>query len=361
MKIIIAGGGTGGHLFPAVAVGEEIMRERTDTEVLFVGTSAGLEAKWLPKSGHRYELFPVHGIRGHGVLGRVRAALEFLRAIGMARALVARVRPDVIVGAGGYASAPIGVTAILARIPLVLMEQNTLPGLSNKILWRFANRICVGFNDAAGYFSGAKVEVTGNPVRFEYRSGPRSGNPGQTQILVLGGSTGAHRLNIGVLSAFKIYGKSVINLNVVHQTGEADEVLVRQGYKELPVRAEVVAFIDDMPSALEAADLVIARGGAMTVTDIALAARPAIFVPYPFHKDMQQLHNARVLEEIGGAKIVLDDDRVGENLARAMETMLADRAQLIEIGQRAHQAAHPDAARRIARVCFEVAGAGQGA
>jgi UDP-N-acetylglucosamine--N-acetylmuramyl-(pentapeptide) pyrophosphoryl-undecaprenol N-acetylglucosamine transferase len=353
MKVIIAGGGTGGHLFPAVALGEEMMRERPDTEVLFVGTSAGMEARWLPKSGLRYELFPVHGIRGHGAAARAIAAVEFARAIGMAREVVKRVRPDVIVGAGGYASAPIGVAAILARIPLVLMEQNTLPGLSNKLLWRFASRICVGFADAAAYFRGKKVEVTGNPVRAEFRPAPRPAD-GQTQILVLGGSTGAHRLNIGVVKAFKIFGKSVINLTVVHQTGEADVGLVRQGYQELPLQAEVVPFIDDVPSALERADLVIARGGAMTITDIALAARPAIYVPYPFHKDMQQLHNARVIERAGGGAIVLDDDKIGENLAREIDVMLQNPRELIEMGRRAHRIARPDAASRIANVCFEV-------
>jgi len=355
MKFIIAGGGTGGHLFPAVALGEEIMRERADSDVLFVGTSSGLEAKWLPKSSYRFHLFDVHGIRGHGLTGRVRAAIEFVRAIGLARALVARERPDVIVGAGGYASAPIGVAAILARIPLVLMEQNTIPGLSNKILWRFARKICVGFRETAAYFSIGKVEVTGNPVRFAYRSAPRSLDD-KNQILVLGGSTGAHRLNIGVVSAFKICAKSVINLHVVHQTGEADEAVVRQGYSDLPVRAEVVPFIDDIPAALERADLVIARAGAMTVTDIALSARPAIFVPYPFHKDMQQLHNARVLERLGGATIVLDDAKLADNLAREIESMLQDRTRLIGMGQKSHLGVQPDAARRIARVCFDLAG-----
>ncbi len=360
MKFIIAGGGTGGHLFPAVALGEEIMRERSESEVLFVGTSSGMEARWLPKSGYRFELFDVHGIRGHGLMGRVQAVIEFVRAIRLARALVARERPDVIVGAGGYASAPVGVAAILARIPIVLMEQNTIPGLSNKILWRFAKKICVGFRETAVYFSIGKVEVTGNPVRFEYRSAPRTMDD-KTQILVLGGSTGAHRLNLGVVNAFKICAKSVINLHVVHQTGEADEVLVRQGYSDLPVRAEVVAFIDDIPAALERADLVIARAGAMTVTDIALSARPAIFVPYPFHKDMQQLHNARVLERLGGATIVLDDAKLADNLAREVETMLKDRSRLAEIGQKAHQGVHPDAARRVARVCFDLAGMEQAA
>src|SRR5215469_1554140 len=351
MKVIIAGGGTGGHLFPAVALGEEMMRERPDTEVLFVGTSAGMEARWLPKSGLRFELFPVHGIRGHGQVARALASVEFARATMMARAVVRRVRPDVIIGAGGYASAPIGVAAVLARVPLVLMEQNTLPGLSNKLLWRFASRICVGFEEAAAYFKGKRVEVTGNPVRSEFRPALRQVD-GQTQILVLGGSTGAHRLNIGVLKAFEICAKSVINLAVVHQTGEADVELVRQGYQELPLQAQVVPFIDDVPSALERAGLVIARAGAMTITDIALAARPAVYVPYPFHKDRQQLHNAGVIERVGGGAIVLDDDKLGENLAREVTTMLQNPAKLIEMGKRAHQVAHPNAATRIAKVCF---------
>jgi UDP-N-acetylglucosamine--N-acetylmuramyl-(pentapeptide) pyrophosphoryl-undecaprenol N-acetylglucosamine transferase len=355
MKVIIAGGGTGGHLFPAVALGEELVRERPGTEVLFVGTSAGLEAKWFPGRNYRYELFDVHGLRGHSVGERMRALGEFVRAIRLARAALRKFRPDLVVSAGGYASAPMAVAAILARVPIVLMEQNTRPGLSNRMLWRFARKVCVGFSDTAARFSPAKVAVTGNPVRSTYRTEHAPTWSRSFQILVLGGSSGAHRLNLGALGAFKILGKSVINWTVVHQTGEADAGLVRDSYQQLGCTAEVAPFIDDISAALHRADLVVARAGAMTVTDIALAARPAIFVPYPFHRDMQQLHNARVLERRGGATIVADDEHLVENLAREVKRLLEDRAILEEMGQRAHEAAIPDAARRVAQVCFEVA------
>jgi UDP-N-acetylglucosamine--N-acetylmuramyl-(pentapeptide) pyrophosphoryl-undecaprenol N-acetylglucosamine transferase len=355
MKVIIAGGGTGGHLFPAVALGEEMMRERPALDVLFVGTSAGLEAKWLPKSGYKYELFEMHGIRGHSALERARASVEFVRAIGLATSLVRRFHPSIIVSAGGYASASMGAAAILTRTPLVLMEQNTRPGLVNRTLSRFAKKICVGFSDGAGYFSATKVVVTGNPTRFRYLPDRSSRDSDQLQILVLGGSSGAHRLNIGVVGAFKIYGKSVINLTVVHQTGEADEELVRSAYREIGFAAEVVPFIDDVATALHRADLVIARSGAMTVTDIALGARAAIFVPYPFHKDLQQVHNARVIEKRGGAIIVRDDEQLASNLARELEALIRNPERLDEMGVRAHQEAHPDAARHIAKICFEVA------
>ncbi len=355
MKVIIAGGGTGGHLFPAVALGEEMTRERPETEVLYVGTSTGLEARWLPASGYRYELFHVHGLRGRGLGSRIKSLVEFARAVALARSLTARVKPDVVVCAGGYASAPIGVAAILGRIPLVLMEQNTRPGLSNRMLSRFARKICVGFEETASAFNASKVVTTGNPVRFVFDPAPRPKIEGPIQILVLGGSSGAHRLNIGVLEAFKICANHVINLAVVHQTGEADEELVRAGYRSLPLKAEVAPFIDDIAGALKGADLVIARAGAMAVTEIALAARPAIFVPYPFHQDRQQEHNAHVIERLGGAVIVQDDDLLPQNLARELERISSDSAALSTMGQKTHQAAKPNAARDIARVCFELA------
>jgi UDP-N-acetylglucosamine--N-acetylmuramyl-(pentapeptide) pyrophosphoryl-undecaprenol N-acetylglucosamine transferase len=297
----------------------------------------------------------MHGIRGHSAIERARASVEFVRAIGLAVSLVRRFRPSIVVSAGGYASASMGAAAIMTRTPLVLMEQNTRPGLANRMMSRFADRICVGFSDSAAYFSSSKVAVTGNPTRFQYRPDRSRREGGQLQILVLGGSSGAHRLNIGVVGAFKICGKSVINLNIVHQTGEADEVLVRSAYRDMGLAAEVTPFIDDVADALHRADLVVARSGAMTVTDIALGARAAIFVPYPFHKDLQQLHNARVIEKRGGAIIVGDDEQLASNLARELDALTRNPARLDEMGLRAHQAAHPDAARHVARICFEVA------
>ena len=355
MKVIIAGGGTGGHLFPAVALGEELIRERPGTEVLYVGTRYGFEAKWFPNRGYRYELFDVHGLMGgRGAMARAKSIIEMARAILLSRATLKKFAADLVVTAGGYASAPMGVAAILSRVPLILMEQNATPGFSNRMLWRFADRICVGFEDVAGYFNPAKVVVTGNPIRYVPQPDRSRKSGDHFQILVLGGSTGAHRLNLGVLKAFKIWRNSVINFEVAHQTGEADEVLVRAEYGNLSLNAKVLPFIDDIAGALHRCDLVIARAGANTLTDIALAARPAIFVPYPFHRDRQQEQNAKVLERVGGAVTVIDDDNLAPNLACEMERLTANPQLLIEMGNKAHNAVPADAAARIARVCFDL-------
>jgi UDP-N-acetylglucosamine--N-acetylmuramyl-(pentapeptide) pyrophosphoryl-undecaprenol N-acetylglucosamine transferase len=357
MKVIIAGGGTGGHLFPAVALGEELVRERPDTAVLYVGTRYGFEAKWLPKTQHRYELYDVHGLLGgRGAMARVKSIGELAKAIVLARATLKRFGADLVAIAGGYASAPMGLAAILSRTPLVLMEQNTTPGFSNRMLWRFADKICVAFAATAAHFNPATVVVTGIPVRYQPRTDRRPISDSPLQILVLGASTGAHRLNLGVLNAFKIWRNSVIKFNVTHQTGEADEELVRAEYRKLPIKAEVTAFIDDVPSALVGSDLVVARSGGGTVTDVALAARPAIFVPYPFHRDRQQFHNARVIERAGGAVIVNDDENLGANLAREIERLASNRALLLAMGDKANAAVPSDAARKVAEVCFEIVG-----
>jgi UDP-N-acetylglucosamine--N-acetylmuramyl-(pentapeptide) pyrophosphoryl-undecaprenol N-acetylglucosamine transferase len=352
MKVIIAGGGTGGHLFPAVAVGEELCLERPDTAVLYVGATNGLEARWLPQQGLPHELLQVRGWTGKDPLTRLRALREFASAVGRALRLIRSFGANLVVGAGGYASAPVAVAALLRRTPLVLLEQNVRPGLSNRILWRFARKICVGFPDSAAAFSTAKAAVTGNPVRFIFRpSTPREGAC-PLQILVLGGSTGAHRLNIGVLNAFKNCRKSVIKLNLIHQTGEADVRMVVDGYNELGREAKVVPFIEDIAEALIAADIVVARSGAMAVTEIALAGRPAIFVPYPFHRDRQQELNARVIERRGGAVIIRDDEHLGESLADELFALAANPARMRAMGAAAAGAAMPDAAAKIAAICF---------
>ncbi len=355
MKVIIAGGGTGGHLFPAVALGEELVRERPDTEVLYVGTRYGFEAKWLPKTNYHYELYDVHGLLGgRGALARMKSIAELAKAIVLARATLKRFGADLVVIAGGYASAPMGLAAILSRTPLVLMEQNTTPGFSNRMLRRFAEKICVAFEVSAAHFSPSKVVVTGIPVRYQPQADRKPISDSPLQILVLGASTGAHRLNLGVLNAFKIWRNSVIKFAVTHQTGEADEELVRAEYQKLPLQADVTAFIDDVPGVLSRADLVVARSGGGTVTDVALAARPAIFVPYPFHRDRQQFHNAHVIERAGGAVIVNDDDDLGANLAREIERLGSNPKLLREMGDKAHGAVPSNAAQKIAQVCFDV-------
>jgi UDP-N-acetylglucosamine--N-acetylmuramyl-(pentapeptide) pyrophosphoryl-undecaprenol N-acetylglucosamine transferase len=353
-KAIIAGGGTGGHLFPAVAVGEGMQRLRPDADVVFVGASNGMEAKWLPRSGLRYELLHVRGFTGKSPMTRVRALLEFQRALRRAHGLLRSFTPDIVVSAGGYASAPIAVAAIIAATPLILLEQNTRPGLANRMLWRFARKICVGFDDAARAFDPAKVQVTGNPVRFSKMPQPVQSHAGPLRILVLGGSSGAHRLNLGVLGACKILGEAGAHLTITHQTGEADASLVEDSYRTIGREAKVVPFIDDIATALNDADLIIARAGAMTVSEIALAGRAAIFVPYPFHRDHQQEHNARVLVREGGAVIIPDDGHLGQNLAARLKQLSAHWECIQEMGHRASQVGISDAAERIANLCFKI-------
>ena len=358
--MIVAGGGTGGHLFPAIAVGDEIMRQRPDAEVLFVGTSAGMEAKWFLSRSYKYELFDMHGVRGHGLAERALAVRQFALALRLAVSLLRRFQPNVVIAAGGYASAPVGCAAVILRIPLVLLEQNATPGLSNRLLWRFAKKICVGFPElAAAGFSPAKVVVTGNPIRFRIEPGRPRDPDAPIQILVLGGSSGAHRLNLGVVNAIRKWKNTVIKLRVAHQSGEADRDAVRAAYDECGVCARVSPFIENVAQAMSCADLIVARSGGNTVSEVALAGKPAIFVPYPFHRDQQQLHNAKVLERAGAALIVRDDDELGDKLLAAIEGLLRDRSQLAKMGLAARTVAKPEAAAHVAQVCLEMAATGE--
>ncbi|HKD65507.1 MAG TPA: undecaprenyldiphospho-muramoylpentapeptide beta-N-acetylglucosaminyltransferase [Candidatus Binataceae bacterium] len=353
MKMVISGGGTGGHLSPALALGEELKRMRPDAELRFIGTSAGLDRQFLSRSGFPYELLDVGGVAGHSVREMPIALLKMVKATFRARALLKVWKPELVVGVGGYASMPAAVAALSLRIPLLLMEQNTRPGLTNRVLARFARRICVAFEDTLPLLPRSKVQLTGNPVRFTPVNKPHQ-QPGLFSILVLGGSSGAHRLNLGALKAFEILNKDVMKFQIVHQTGAADEGLVRSAYQQAGIEADVVSFIYTMAEAFAQADLVVARSGAMTVSEIALAGCPAIFVPYPFHRDRQQEHNARTLERQGGALIVPDDEKLGENLARAIRDLAADRPRLNAMAERAEHAAKPDAAAAIAKACLEI-------
>jgi UDP-N-acetylglucosamine--N-acetylmuramyl-(pentapeptide) pyrophosphoryl-undecaprenol N-acetylglucosamine transferase len=354
MKVVISGGGTGGHLSPALALGEELRRIRPEIELLFIGTRAGLDQQFLSRSGFAYELLDVGGVAGHGAREVPAALVRMIKAIVAARHLLKVWQPGLVVGVGGYASMPAAVAALSLRIPLLLMEQNTRPGLTNRVLAHFARRICVAFEDTVAWLPRAKVQLTGNPVRFSPIHKPRP-QADPFSILVLGGSSGAHRLNLGALKCFEILNKDVIKIRIVHQTGTADESLVRSGYQQAGIEAEVVPFIYTMAEAFAQADLVVARAGAMTVSEVALAARPAIFVPYPFHRDHQQEHNARTLERLGAALIVPDDDRLGDNLARAIRDLAGDRPKLEQMAQAAQRAAKPDAAATIAKACLELA------
>ncbi len=356
MRVVIAGGGTGGHLFPAVAVAEELLRQRVESQVLLVGSREGFEAKWLARHEFSYELLDVSGWTGHTTRERVNALIKFFRATKQAQAFLKQFDADLVVGCGGYVSLPTAVAAVLSRIPLVLMEQNARPGLANRIMGRFAHAICVGFEPAAAFFPRSKVWVTGNPVRFkpQRQSNEEESRQRPFRLLILGGSSGAHRLNVAVMAMFEKITDYVRDFSIVHQTGAADEQLVKEHYARLGLNARVSAFLDEIAGELAAADLIISRAGAMAVSEIALMGKPAIFVPYPFHRDRQQELNARIVEQKGGAVILRDDQQLPEMLARELTALAGDRQRLVEMGKRAQSVARPDAACAIARICADI-------
>ena len=353
---MFAGGGTGGHLFPGIAVAEAARRRDPRAEVLFVGSERGIESRAVPASGFPLEALPITPLRGQGACKKIAALGAFAAALFRARAVVAHFAPDAVIGLGGYASAPPVVAARLSRRPILLLEQNARPGLTTRCLARVADRVCVSFPETAGHFRAGKAVITGNPIRWQAGSaadvsGPidASGQSGERRgftILVFGGSAGARRLNQAGPAMRAALG-DLPDLRVIHQTGSSAEEEVRQAYAALNAHAEVHAFIADMSTAYSAADLVICRAGATTVAEIAGLGKPAILVPYPYAADDHQRANAQSLARAGAACMVLDAEATGERLAAEVRALRASPERLAEMRRRVRQFGRPDAAERV--------------
>jgi UDP-N-acetylglucosamine--N-acetylmuramyl-(pentapeptide) pyrophosphoryl-undecaprenol N-acetylglucosamine transferase len=350
---MIAGGGTGGHLFPGIAVAETLRCRDPEGAILFVGSARGLEARVVPETGFALETLPIAPLRGQKVAARVRALAALGAATWRSRRLLARFAPDAVIGLGGYASAPAVVAARLAGTPIVLLEQNARPGITTRALARLADRVCVSFPESATRFSAARAVVTGNPVRWRAPAEPAaaSGRAGFT-ILVFGGSAGARRLNTAapaLLAGLAAMG----DVRLIHQTGVADEAAVRAAYAgTAPV--EVHAFIADMGRAYAAADLVICRAGATTVAELAGLGKPAILVPYPFAADDHQRANAEALVRVGAARMVLDAEATGERLAAEARELRTTPGALDTMARSIRAFARPDAADRIVDTVVEL-------
>jgi UDP-N-acetylglucosamine--N-acetylmuramyl-(pentapeptide) pyrophosphoryl-undecaprenol N-acetylglucosamine transferase len=349
-RIAIAGGGTGGHLFPGLAVADALATR--GVAVSFVGTAGGIEARVVPAAGYPLSLLPGRQLRGGGMrraaAGLAVAAGAALRAV----ALLGTLRPSVVVGVGGYASVAVVVAATIRRIPTLLLEQNVVPGAANRLLARLARRVCVGFAESMGSFPPGRAVHTGNPVRAGLlRPRPGRERPG---LLVFGGSGGAHRLNQAAVEALRLLGPAGARLEVIHQTGAADLEAVRSGYAalRLPVRAE--PFIADMGAAYASADLVVSRAGAMTCAELTAVGLPAILVPYPYAADDHQRRNAEVLVAAGAAEMILDAELTPERLASTVRALLDDPDRRAAMGARARSLGRPDAAARVAEECLQL-------
>jgi len=351
--MIVAGGGTGGHLFPGLAVAETVAG-RAGGAVLFVGSSFGIEARVIPRTTFSFHALPIRGVRGRGVRGLLQLAWQLPTAIASAWRVLGSFRAHVVLGVGGYASFPVVAAAWLRRVPSVLLEQNAHPGLANRVLSRLAARVCTMFPEAHAYFPATKVVLTGNPVRrlIGAERVPRSG----FTLLVFGGSQGAHRINEALMAAAPALRGAIAGLRILHQTGAADRAEVERQYREAGASAEVQEFIDDMGTAYAAADLVVCRAGATTVAELTSLGKPAILVPYPFAADDHQRANASVLAARGAAVMILDRDLSGDGLARMVTELANDRARLAAMASAARALAIPDAAERVVEVCREVVG-----
>jgi UDP-N-acetylglucosamine--N-acetylmuramyl-(pentapeptide) pyrophosphoryl-undecaprenol N-acetylglucosamine transferase len=346
-RIMVAAGGTGGHVFPGLALADAL-QQRWSCEVVFVGTPRGIESKVIPPRGYRLELLDVEPMKGGGVARAIRggsiAAWQSLRAM----ALVARERPAAFVSIGGYAAGPIGVACIAGFVPFALVEPNGHPGLTNRLLAPFADRVFVAWPHLSSLGRKGRARVEGVPLRAAFRPKAPESHDG-LHLLVLGGSQGARALNERVPEAVARLGLMRDRLHVVHQCGKNAEA-VEAAYRHAGFASvQVVPFIDDVAAAIANADLIVGRAGAVTVAEICAIGRPSILIPFPHAADDHQAANALALEEAGGAVCIREEAADPVRLAVELERLLADHARLRSMGKAALDAGRPDAANVIAR------------
>lgn len=360
MRILIAGGGTGGHLFPGIALAQELASRGQNHRILFVGTSKGLEVRHVPRAGFDLKLIESRQLKGKGIMGWISGLFHIPRAMWQSRRILREFRPDVVVGVGGYASGPLVLTAWLKTIPSMILEQNALPGLTNRILGKLVKRVVVAFPETVKRFSPRKVLLLGNPIRrdlmenFLRSNEPKSG----IHLLVLGGSQGAHSLNMILPEAVSLLAKRIPDLHVVHQTGARDEDAVIALYSSMSLdgQVQVVSFIEDMAQAYRLADLVLSRAGATSVTELALCKKPSVLIPFPFAADNHQEINARALVDAGAAVMIRESELDVAVLVDQVASILSDTERKIAMEDAAGKVGRPEAARDVAELCLELAG-----
>ena len=356
MRMMIAGGGTGGHVFPGVALAEEVVTRHPDNDVVFVGTARGLEAKVVPQAGFPLELIEVKGLKGKGVLKLLWSLLLLPRAFLQSWRILRRWRPDIVVGVGGYASGPVVLVAWLMRIPTAVQEQNAIAGFTNRMLGKLVDAAFTAFPEAARHFGPQKVYQLGNPIRrtlMENFMRPQIEHE-QPRVLVFGGSQGAHALNMRVIEALPHLADLRERIRITHQTGARDREYVERGYRAVGFVPDVREFITDMSTAYAESDLVVCRAGATTLAELTVCKKPAILVPFPAAADNHQVVNARSLVDAGAAVMIEEKDLTGEILAHEIQRILGSPEVREEMARSAGRLGSPQAAKEIADVCAEL-------
>jgi UDP-N-acetylglucosamine--N-acetylmuramyl-(pentapeptide) pyrophosphoryl-undecaprenol N-acetylglucosamine transferase len=323
------------------------------TNILFIGTAQGIEARALPREGYKLALLPVRGLKGRGARGVLEAIYGVPASLWRCLKILGEFRPDVVIGLGGYASGPMLLAAAVRRIPRAIMEQNLRPGFTNKLMARFVQRVFTSYGGSADFFPGATVVETGNPVRWRSLPAVRPGE--KFTLFVFGGSAGARRINFAVVDALKLMTDLAPRFKVIHQTGQADFAAVKEAYAGLAFEAEVTPFIDQMDEAYARADLIVCRAGATTVAELTAFGKAAILVPYPYAIYDHQRGNAQALEARGAAELILDQDLTGEKLAARLRFYLAAPQRLADMANAARAMGRPEAAQRIVDECYALA------
>lgn len=357
IRLVITGGGTGGHLFPGVAVAEAILADRPDSEVLFIGTDRQVDSQVLGNRPFATKSIRCQGLKGRSLGDRLAAFWQLPQAVWSAGRILKRFHPDLVLGVGGYVTGPVVLAARLLGIPTCIHEQNSVPGLANRWLGKIVKRIFLSLEGSEKYFPVGRTRLTGNPVRAEIlaaarQAGERAGKNGHT-LLVLGGSQGAHRLNLLVAEGLGARKNQLPpGFLVIHQTGRQDEEMVRALYRQSGIDAQVSGFITDMAGTYLQADLLVSRAGATSLAELCVMGRPAILVPYPYAADNHQEYNARLVSGRGGALLCKESELTAEGLAATIIDLLNDGSRLRAMGARARDAAMPTATENIVRECL---------
>ena len=346
--MVIAGGGTGGHLYPGIAVAHALRKRVPRDVITFVGTARGIEARVVPQEGFELDLIRSAGLKGKSA-GSVARGVGLLPLSALdAWQVLSRRRPDLVIGVGGYSSGPVVALAAARGIATLLLEQNATPGLTNRWLARLVDAAGVTYESTLRFFHGNGF-VSGNPVREAFLAiGPRPATAGERRVLVFGGSQGAHAINQAMVAAAAHIRELPGTCSIVHQTGERDLEAVKSGYAAAGVAADVHAFIGDMPQQMAAADVVVCRAGATTLAELTAAGRVGILIPFPLATDDHQRANARTLEAAGAAVMLDENDLTGERLAAELRTLLGDDERRHAMATRARGLSRPDAADVIA-------------
>ncbi len=357
MRLLIAGGGTGGHVFPGIALAEEVVTRHPDNDVVFVGTSRGLEASVVPLAGYPFETVDVSGLKGKGMGGILGGLLRLPRAFLQSWRILRRWRPDVVVGVGGYASGPVVLVAWMMGLPTAIQEQNAVAGFTNRVLGRFVRAVFTSFPEAGGQFPARKVPHLGNPIRrqlLENYMRPVNEEGDKLRVLVFGGSQGAHTLNMRVIESLPHLADLKDRVRMVHQTGARDRALVEKGYGAVGFNPDVRDFITDMSAAYAASDLVVCRAGATTLAELTVCKKPSVLVPFPAAADNHQVVNAQSLVAAGAAVMIEERDLTGELLAAEIRRILTDPEVRARMSRAAGLLGRPQAASEIADVLTEM-------